>query len=179
MIDLKNLSTGSLLGLHAGIMEELRRRCVVRSANNPTGDLAESLFCRAFSWQREANSERGLDARDSRGTRYQIKGRRQTNVSGSADCSCTSSAAPSWAASAARNGCPVARGFGNHQRDERRCVPIPHSRSFRSSANASDRLVGSTKGGSSRIAAALPVPGFRSPCAVKRSRTPRRSSPPC
>ena len=74
MIDLKNLSTGSLLGLHAGIMEELRRRCVVRSANNPTGDLAEFLFCRAFSWKQERNAKRGFDAWDSRGTRYQIKG---------------------------------------------------------------------------------------------------------
>ncbi len=76
MIDLKNLSTGSLLSLHAGIMEELRCRDVVRSANNPTGDLAEFLFCRAFSWQQAENSERGFDASDSRCTRYQIKGRR-------------------------------------------------------------------------------------------------------
>ena len=76
MIDLKNLSSSSLLSLHARIMEELRRRCVVRSANNPTGDLAEFLFCRAFSWQQMTNAEKGFDARDSRGTRYQIKGRR-------------------------------------------------------------------------------------------------------
>ena len=75
MIDLKNLSSSSLLGLHARIMEELRRRCVVRSANIPTGDLAEFLFCRAFPWERMPNAEKGFDARDSRCTRYQIKGR--------------------------------------------------------------------------------------------------------
>ena len=76
MIDLKNMSLHSLLGLHAGIMEELRRRGVARSANSPTGNLAEFLFCRAFSWYQVPNSERGFDARDECGRRYQIKGRR-------------------------------------------------------------------------------------------------------
>lgn len=83
MIDLKNLSLRSLLGLYAAIVEELRRRDVVRSANNPTGDLAEYLFCRAFSWQQEPNSTRGFDAKDSSGTRYQIKGRRPHRRNGS------------------------------------------------------------------------------------------------
>ena len=36
-------------------MEELRAREVVRSANNPTGDLAEYLFCVAFKWKQEGN----------------------------------------------------------------------------------------------------------------------------
>ena len=76
MTDLKNMGLGSLLSLHAGTMEELLRRGVARSANNPTGDLAEFLFCRAFSWQQAPNSERGFDASDGRGKRYQIKGRR-------------------------------------------------------------------------------------------------------
>ena len=76
MNDLKHLSLARLLGLYAGIMEELRRRGVARTANNPTGDLAEFLFCRAFSWQPAPNSERGFDATDGRGKRYQIKGRR-------------------------------------------------------------------------------------------------------
>ena len=64
MIDLKNLPLAGLLGLHAGIMEELRRRGVARNENNPTGNLAEFLFCAAFSWQQAPNSERGFDARD-------------------------------------------------------------------------------------------------------------------
>ena len=76
MNDLKKLSLAGLLGLHAGIMEELRRRGVARSANNPTGSLAEFLFCRAFSWRQASNSEKGFDAKDRRGDRYQIKGRR-------------------------------------------------------------------------------------------------------
>ena len=76
MIDLKNLPLGRLLGLHAGIMEELRRRGVARNENNPTGNLAGFLFCAAFSWQQAPNSEKGFSASDDRGVRYQIKGRR-------------------------------------------------------------------------------------------------------
>lgn len=72
----KLLPVAELLVLHAQIGEELRDRGVVRSANNPTGDLAEYLFCRAFGWQQAPNSERGYDATGSDGTRYQIKGRR-------------------------------------------------------------------------------------------------------
>ena len=57
-------------------MHELRDRGIVRSENNPTGDLAEFLFCHTFDWQRAANSEKGFDAKDQNGKRYQIKGRR-------------------------------------------------------------------------------------------------------
>lgn len=70
------LSVAELLVLHAQIGEELRDRGVVRSANNPTGDLAEYLFCRAFGWKQAPNSERGYDATGPDVTRYQIKGRR-------------------------------------------------------------------------------------------------------
>jgi hypothetical protein len=73
---LKPLSVAELLVLHAQVGEELRDRGVVRSANNPTGDLAEYLFCRAFGWKQASNSERGYDATGPDGTRYQIKGRR-------------------------------------------------------------------------------------------------------
>lgn len=76
MTDLKSLSLRGLLRLHVDIMEELRYRGVVKSANNPTGDLAEFLFCRTFSWQQASNSQRGFDAHDEYGKRYQIKGRR-------------------------------------------------------------------------------------------------------
>ena len=65
-----------LLALHAAIMEELRARNVLRSANNPTGDLAEYLFCAALGWTQEANSAKAFDATGDDGTRYQIKGRR-------------------------------------------------------------------------------------------------------
>jgi hypothetical protein len=65
-----------LLVLHAQIGEELRNRGITRSANNPIGDVAEHIFCKAFGWEQARNSVKGYDARDSKGTRYQIKGRR-------------------------------------------------------------------------------------------------------
>jgi len=74
--ELATLTVPELLALHSGIGEELRQRGVVRSANNPTGDLAEYLFCQAFGWKQAPNSERGFDATGSDATRYQIKGRR-------------------------------------------------------------------------------------------------------
>jgi len=76
MEDFEGKSTAELLKRHASIMEELRNRNVVRSANNPTGDLAEYLFCAAFGWDQASNSVKGLDAVDAAGVRYQIKGRR-------------------------------------------------------------------------------------------------------
>ena len=74
--DLKNLTAAELLELHAQIAGELYKRRIVRNANNPTGNLAEYLFCRAFGWTQAANSNRGYDATGPDGTRYEIKGRR-------------------------------------------------------------------------------------------------------
>ncbi|VAV97802.1 hypothetical protein MNBD_ALPHA08-2331 [hydrothermal vent metagenome] len=76
MQHLKNKSVTELLKLHVAVGEELLDRKVMRSANNPTGDLAESLFCRSFDWKQAPNSEHGFDAKDADGCRYQIKSRR-------------------------------------------------------------------------------------------------------
>jgi hypothetical protein len=76
MADLKDKSVTELLAIHVAAMEELRSRGVLRSANNPTGDLAEFLFCEACAWNQENNSAKAFDAMDQDGTRYQIKGRR-------------------------------------------------------------------------------------------------------
>ena len=78
MDDLKNRSIMELLGLHVDVMAELRQRDVIRSDNIPTGDLAEFLFCRTFSWRQAPKSEKAFDAEDRQGNRYQIKGRRPT-----------------------------------------------------------------------------------------------------
>ncbi len=80
MTDIGARSALQLLRLQAEIMEELRRRGVVRTYNNPVGDLAEELFCRAFRWKREGNSARSIDAVAEDGARYQIKARRMTAV---------------------------------------------------------------------------------------------------
>jgi hypothetical protein len=83
MDSLDNRSVAELLALHVAIMEELRARNVLRSANNPTGDLAEYLFCSAFGWAQENNSAKAFDAIGKDGTRYQIKGRRIHRRNGS------------------------------------------------------------------------------------------------
>ena len=78
MIEVTALSPKELLTLHAGVAEELRARGIMRSSNNPTGDLAEYLFCKAFGWKRSGNSNPKIDATGDNGARYQIKGRRMT-----------------------------------------------------------------------------------------------------
>ena len=70
------MSTAEILKCHVDLMEELRHRDILRSANKPTGDLAEYLFCKALNWQQAENSQAGYDAIDEAGIRYQIKGRR-------------------------------------------------------------------------------------------------------
>jgi hypothetical protein len=80
---LANRSIAELLALHAAIMEELRARNVLRSANNPTGDLTEYRFCSAFGWAQENNSAKAFDTTDEDGMRYQIKGRRIHRRNGS------------------------------------------------------------------------------------------------
>ena len=78
-IELETFPTPKLLGLYGALLDELRRRGVVRSSNNPLSDYAEGLFCKAFGWAQEGNSAAGYDAVDAaNGTRYQIKGRRLT-----------------------------------------------------------------------------------------------------
>lgn len=67
-----------LLILHSQIMDELRDREIVRTANAPLGDYAELLFATAFGWALENNSSNGHDATDAAGLRYQIKSRRVT-----------------------------------------------------------------------------------------------------
>lgn len=73
---LEKKTVPELLVMHAATEEELRRRKVLRSANNPTGDLAEFLFCRAFEWELASKSAKGYDAIGFGGTKIQIKGRR-------------------------------------------------------------------------------------------------------
>jgi hypothetical protein len=65
-----------LLALNAEVLDELRDRGIVRSANGPGGDYAELLFVEAFGWTRVTNSIAGYDAVDLSGNRYQVKSRR-------------------------------------------------------------------------------------------------------
>jgi hypothetical protein len=77
-MDISPLTVPQLLFLHAQVADELRQRGITRSSNNPTGDLAEFLFCKAFGWKLAGNSNAHIDAIGPDGTRYQVKGRRMT-----------------------------------------------------------------------------------------------------
>jgi hypothetical protein len=77
-MDVSRMAPLGLLALHARVTDELRTRGITRSSNNPTGDLAEYLFCRAFGWTQADNSKANIDALGPDGIRYQIKGRRVT-----------------------------------------------------------------------------------------------------
>lgn len=78
-VELAKLSPSELLVLHADVTDELRDRGVTRSSNNPLGDYAEYLFCKAFEWRQENNAVKSFDAIDqTTSLKYQIKARRLT-----------------------------------------------------------------------------------------------------
>ena len=77
-MDLKLLSTKELLQLQSFIIDELKRRAVVRTKNNPLGDYTEWLVADALDLVLQGNSNAGYDGVDANGTRSQIKSRRIT-----------------------------------------------------------------------------------------------------
>ena len=81
MRDLRTNSAEDLLRLHYRVLDELKTRGIIRSANAPIGEYAELLFCEAFGWkQSEKNSNAGFDATDQDGRRIQIKARRMIGI---------------------------------------------------------------------------------------------------
>jgi hypothetical protein len=84
MIDISKLSPRQLFELHSWIEDELREQKIIRTANKPTGDLAEYLFRTAFDWEPASNSQAHYDAKGKTdGLLYQIKGRRITRFNSS------------------------------------------------------------------------------------------------
>jgi hypothetical protein len=79
--DLTDLSVQDLLELHGELLEELKRRRVCRSSNNPVADYTEWLVASALSLKLSGNSQSGYDAVDTAGNRFQIKGRRLASPS--------------------------------------------------------------------------------------------------
>ena len=73
------LTITELLATHSAVLDELHRRNVIRSKNNPTGDYAEWLVSTKLDLTLEKKSAKGFDATDPHGARYQIKGRRTTH----------------------------------------------------------------------------------------------------
>jgi hypothetical protein len=75
--DVSALEVNALLALYASVMTELRKRNVIRSFNNPVGDLGEGIVCRVLGLTLADRSVKGYDATGPDGTRYQIKTRWQ------------------------------------------------------------------------------------------------------
>ena len=80
---ISDLSVSQLLATHGYIIEVLRDRDILRSKNNPVGDYAEFLTCRALSLNLADKSTKGHDATDDNGLRYEVKARRLTDDNGS------------------------------------------------------------------------------------------------
>lgn len=75
---LEPLPLPDLLKLYCSVLDELRRRGITRSSNNPVADYTEHLVAQSLGLTRTGNSASGHDAVDGDGRRYQIKGRRLT-----------------------------------------------------------------------------------------------------
>lgn len=67
-----------ILSLFADIIEELGRRGLTRSKNNPVADYAEHLACKAFALIPAGKSTKGYDGTDSAGKKYEIKSRQKS-----------------------------------------------------------------------------------------------------
>jgi len=79
--DIKSFTTTELLQYYGQIIDELKTRKVVRTANSPIGDYAEWLVANKLGLTLLSNSTPGYDAVDSSGIKYQIKCRRMTRKS--------------------------------------------------------------------------------------------------
>lgn len=73
-------STRELLADWAAIMRALRARDVVRTQNNPIGDIAEAIVASHYRGTRGSFSQAGWDVRTPEGERLQVKALRQTGA---------------------------------------------------------------------------------------------------
>ncbi|MCM5506727.1 hypothetical protein [Vibrio sp. SCSIO 43169] len=78
-MDFSHYDEKDLLRLQSSITEELLKRNVVRTKNNPLGDYTEWLVANALGLELQSNSKAGYDGVDADGTKFQIKGRRVTS----------------------------------------------------------------------------------------------------
>ncbi|HZO52698.1 MAG TPA: hypothetical protein VFB63_08275 [Bryobacteraceae bacterium] len=76
--DLTGLSNREILALYALLMETMRERGLVRSANGPAADIAEGLVAKAFLLTLNTASTAGYDGVDPSGSKIEVKCRRLT-----------------------------------------------------------------------------------------------------
>jgi hypothetical protein len=75
-------STRELLADWAAIMRQLRARDVIRTNNNPIGDIAEAIVAAHYDGERGSFSQAGWDVRLADGTKLQVKALRLTGARG-------------------------------------------------------------------------------------------------
>jgi hypothetical protein len=73
--DLASAMVSDLLTAYADVLAELKRRGIVRTRNSPIADVAEGIVARRLGLKLCTNSNKGYDATDEAGVRYQIKSR--------------------------------------------------------------------------------------------------------
>lgn len=71
-------TTGQLLEDWAAVMRELQARDVLRTNNNPVGDIAEVIVAAHYGGERGGFSQAGWDVKTPDGERIQVKGIRVT-----------------------------------------------------------------------------------------------------
>ena len=71
-------SPKELLQLTGKIIDELSARDIVRTSNNPVSGYTEWLVSQRLGLTLSGNSEKGFDATDKNGAKYEIKARRVT-----------------------------------------------------------------------------------------------------
>jgi hypothetical protein len=71
-------STPQLLADWAAVMNELRLRDIIRTNNNPVGDIAEAIVAKHYGGERGSFSQAGWDVRAPDGERIQVKAIRST-----------------------------------------------------------------------------------------------------
>jgi hypothetical protein len=77
-VDLTELSTRQLLALWAQTLRALHDRGIVRTFNNPIGDIAEELVAVHYGGQRGSFSQASWDVRTADGELLQVKALRHT-----------------------------------------------------------------------------------------------------
>lgn len=80
-IDLKPLGDEQLVLLYGRVMHELSERGVVRSANNPIGDLAEGVVAGMYGVKPEPPNVKAYDVLTQDHRRVQVKALRRTKSS--------------------------------------------------------------------------------------------------
>lgn len=80
--DPSSRTTRDLLADWASIMRQLRARDIIRTNNNPIGDIAEAVVASHYGGQRGSFSQAGWDVRLPTGEKLQVKALRHTGAGG-------------------------------------------------------------------------------------------------